>query len=72
VRDVVAAGMRTGEFGVPDARLAAFAICDMLNGLSNWFHDGGELALEDVVVGYVDMVVGRLLGSREGWTPVAG
>jgi AcrR family transcriptional regulator len=72
VRDVVAAGMRTGEFGVPDARLAAFAICDMLNGLSNWFHDGGELALEDVVVGYVDMVVGRLLGSREGRPPVAG
>jgi AcrR family transcriptional regulator len=72
VRDVVAAGMRTGEFGVPDARLAAFAICDMLNGLSNWFHDGGELALEDVVVGYVDMVVGRLLGSRDGRPPVAG
>jgi AcrR family transcriptional regulator len=72
VRDVVAAGMRTGEFGVPDARLAAFAICDMLNGFSNWFHDGGELALEDVVVGYVDMVVGRLLGSREGRPPVAG
>jgi AcrR family transcriptional regulator len=69
VRDVVAAGMATGEFGVPDARLAAFAICDMLNGLSNWFHDGGELGLEDVVVGYVDLVVGRLLGSAV--TPAA-
>ena len=63
VRDVVAAGMATGEFGVPDARLAAFAICDMLNGLSNWFHDDGKLGLEDVVLGYVDLV-GRLLGSR--------
>ncbi len=62
VRDVVAAGMATGEFGVPDARLAAFAICDMLNGLSNWFHDDGKLGLEDVVVGYVDLV-GRLLAA---------
>lgn len=62
VRDVVAAGMATGEFAVPDARLAAFAICDVLNGFSNWFHDDRELALEDVVVGYVDLVVGRLLG----------
>jgi AcrR family transcriptional regulator len=63
VRDVVAAGVRSGEFAVPDARLAAFAMCDMLNGISGWFHDDGELALEDVVVAYVDMVVGRLLGA---------
>src|SRR3954468_21646462 len=46
VRDVIVAGMRTGEFTVPDARLAAFAVCDMLNGISGWFHDDGELALE--------------------------
>jgi AcrR family transcriptional regulator len=65
VRDVIAAGMRTGEFAVPDARLAAFAMCDMLNGTSGWFHDGGELALEDVVVGYVDLIVRRLLGSAQ-------
>jgi AcrR family transcriptional regulator len=63
VRDVVAAGMATGEFGVPDARLAAFAICDMLNGLSSWFRDDRELGLQDVVAGYVDLIVGRLLGS---------
>lgn len=62
VRDVVGAGMATGEFDVPDARLAAFAICDVLNGFSNWFHDDRELALEDVVLGYVDLVVARLLG----------
>lgn len=61
VRDVVAAGTTTGEFGVPDARLAAFAICDVLNGFSGWFHEDRELAFEDVVVGYVDLVVGRLL-----------
>ncbi|GAA3241060.1 TetR/AcrR family transcriptional regulator [Pseudonocardia petroleophila] len=65
VRDCVAAGMAAGEFGVPDARLAAFAICDMLNGFSHWFHADRELALDDVVEGYVELVVGRLLGSPD-------
>jgi AcrR family transcriptional regulator len=65
VRDVVAAGMVSGEFTVPDARLAALAMCDMLNGFSHWFHEGRELGLEDVVTGYVDLIVGRLLGSPD-------
>lgn len=65
VRDVVTAGMLTGEFTVPDARLAALAMCDVLNGFSHWFHDGRELGLEDVVTGYVDLIVGRLLGSPD-------
>jgi AcrR family transcriptional regulator len=63
VRAVVAAGATSGEFAVPDPRLAAFAICDMLNGIGNWFHDGGELALSDVVAGYVDLIICRMLGS---------
>lgn len=65
VRDCVAAGMAAGEFPVPDARLAAFAICDMLNGFSHWFQADRELALDDVVEGYVDLVVARLLGSPD-------
>jgi AcrR family transcriptional regulator len=64
VRDVVAAGMRTGEFTVPDARLASFALTDMLNGISNWFHDDGELSIEDVADNYVELAVHRLLGAR--------
>ncbi|MHA6793365.1 TetR/AcrR family transcriptional regulator [Pseudonocardia bannensis] len=63
VRDVVVAGVRTGEFRVPDARLAAFGLLDMLNGISNWFHDDGVLGLEQVVDGYVELIVGRMLGS---------
>ncbi|MFC4943594.1 TetR/AcrR family transcriptional regulator [Pseudonocardia sp. GCM10023141] len=63
VRDVIAAGMRTGEFTVPDARLATFGLLDMLNGISNWFHTDGDLSLDDVVDGYVELIVGRLLGA---------
>lgn len=72
VRDVVAAGIRTGEFTVPDARLAAFALLDMLNGISNWFHESGELTIEQVVTGYVDLAVGRLLGAGTGTGTTGG
>ena len=63
VREVIAAGVVAGELAVPDPRLAAFAVCDMLNGLSNWFRPGGELSLPDVADGYVDLIVGRMLGG---------
>jgi len=64
VRDVIAAGVAAGELTAPDPRLAAFAVCDMLNGLGNWFHPDGELSLSEVADGYVDLIVGRMLGGR--------
>jgi AcrR family transcriptional regulator len=66
VRDVITAGMRSGEFTVPDARLASFALTDMLNGISNWFHDGGELSIDDVADNYVELAVHRVLGASHG------
>ena len=66
VRDVIAAGVAAGELTVPDPRLAAFAVCDMLNGLSNWFHPDGDLSLDEVADGYVDLIVGRMLGVVRG------
>lgn len=62
VRDVVTAGVAAGEFTVPDPRLAAFAVCDLLNGTAVWFHDDGDLALDDVVRGYTALVA-NLLGA---------
>ena len=60
---MIAAGVAAGELTVSDPRLAAFAVCDMLNGLSNWFRPDGELSLPDVADGYVDLIVGRMLGG---------
>lgn len=65
VRDVIDAGMRSGEFAPADPRLAAFAAFGVLNGISTWFHEDGALDLEEVVCGYVVLIVGRMLGSRE-------
>ncbi|TDD84559.1 hypothetical protein E1202_23015 [Saccharopolyspora karakumensis] len=36
VKDVLAAGMRSGEFRTMNPKLAALGILDMLNGVSNW------------------------------------
>ncbi|WP_308252333.1 TetR/AcrR family transcriptional regulator, partial [Pseudonocardia sp. KRD291] len=69
VRDVIAAGIRSGEFTVPDARLATFAVLDMLNGLSNWFRPDRDLDLDTVVSGYVDLVVVRMLGASRCPSP---
>ncbi|MGU3435857.1 TetR/AcrR family transcriptional regulator [Actinomycetes bacterium M1A6_2h] len=63
VRDVINAGIRSGEFTVPDARIASFAITDMLNGIANWFHDGGEMTIDDVADHYVELAIHRLLGG---------
>ena len=60
----VAAGMAAGEFAVPDPRLAAFALCDALNGLSTWFHEDGPLPLEAVAEGYVGLLVDGMLARR--------
>ncbi|GGF98619.1 TetR family transcriptional regulator [Rhodococcoides trifolii] len=64
VRDVINAGIRSGEFTVPDARIASFAITDMLNGIASWFHDGGELTIDDVADHYVELAINRLLGGN--------
>ena len=63
VRDVIAAGVTAGELAVADVRLAAFAVCDVLNGVSHWFHPGGELSHEAVADGYVALVVDGMLGA---------
>ena len=69
VRDVVAAGVAAGEFRVPDARLAAFALLDTLNGIARWFKPEGPLDLDTVAEGYVRLLVEGMLGAR---TPSPG
>ena len=43
VRDVVAAGVRAGEFAVEDPGRAAVAILDMVNGISWWLRDDHDV-----------------------------
>jgi len=59
VRDVVAAGVRTGEFAVDNPSLAAVAVLDMVNGISWWLH--GDRDLDELVESYVAFALDGVL-----------
>lgn len=63
IRDLIAAGQRSGAFSGSDPRLTSIAILDMINGVNRWYHDGGELTLEEVIAWYVVLVTDHLLGT---------
>lgn len=64
VADTIAAGVRAGEFQVPDVRLATLALLDMLNGTSAWYDADGPRSADELADTYVDLAVGQLLGGR--------
>jgi AcrR family transcriptional regulator len=67
-RDALAAvierGCREGVFEVPDAKLAAMAALDMVNGLVQWFKPRGEKDLQLMATRYGDAVIGLLRGWK--------
>lgn len=64
VAETIAAGVRAGEFRVPDVRLATLALLDMLNGTSAWYDSDGISSADEIADTYVDLAVGHLLGGR--------
>jgi AcrR family transcriptional regulator len=73
VHDVVAAGVRSGEFEVEDVHLAALAMLDMLNGISRWFSERGPLTVDQLADRYVTLIVdGLLRANRTGRRTTAG
>jgi AcrR family transcriptional regulator len=55
-------GQATGEFEVPDTKLAAMAVIAMLTGVNTWYREGGRLSLERVEQIYWTMVRGAVKG----------
>ncbi len=60
---LLARGAMTGQFTVPDTKLAAFAVIAMLTGVNTWYREGGRLSLARVEDIYWDMVR-RSVGAR--------
>ena len=56
VRDVLAAGMRSGEFRALDPGIAALGILDMLNGVSGWIRGTTDEDTDDVVATYTALL----------------
>lgn len=60
VRDVLAAGMRSGEFRELNPTIAALGICDMLNGVSTWIHGDEDSDVDEVVATYTALLFNGL------------
>lgn len=64
VRDVLAAGMRGGEFRELNPSLAALGLLDMLNGVSSWIRGEQDADTDEVVETYIAMLF-QGLGARD-------
>lgn len=61
IADVIGEGVAAGEFAVPDPRIAALALLDMINGVNAWFTADGGLTIEQLADLYSELAVGGLL-----------
>ena len=53
---ILSDGVETGDFAVPDTKIATLAVIAMLTGVNTWFREGGRLSLDEVERIYWDMV----------------
>ena len=67
LREVVDAGVATGDFATPDPRVTTFAILQMGMAVSAWYRPEGSLAIDDLCAIYVELAL-KMLDPR----PVAG
>jgi AcrR family transcriptional regulator len=60
VRDVLIAGMRSGEFRELNPALATLGILDMLNGVSGWIRGGEDADADEVVATHTALILSGL------------
>lgn len=56
LESILRRGVASGEFAVPDTKIATLAVIAMLTGVNTWYRAGGRLSLEQVETIYWDMV----------------
>jgi AcrR family transcriptional regulator len=66
VRDLVAAGMRRGEFAKGDASLVTRAMLGAVNWTARWYRHGGTQSVAEIADGLADYLVRGLLRKTEG------
>lgn len=71
VRNLIASGMRTGEFVPGDAALMARAILGALNWSVQWFRPDGEMTAEEIAEKLANYLVRGLLAKVESSRPLA-
>jgi AcrR family transcriptional regulator len=62
-RDVISAGVKTGELAADDPALAGRAILSALNGIADWYRPDGRLSAVAIAGHYADLLAGALESS---------
>ncbi len=63
LESILAEGVAAGQFHVPDAKIASYAIIALLTGVVNWFKPDGRLSAEGLADEYWQMVA-QLVGLQ--------
>jgi AcrR family transcriptional regulator len=63
LQTLLAQGAASGEFTLPDAKMATLALIAMLTGVTSWYREGGRLSRADVQTLYGDMAL-RAVGGH--------
>ncbi|MGW3737429.1 TetR/AcrR family transcriptional regulator [Streptomyces sp. NPDC005148] len=62
-RVLIERGAAEGVFRMQSARIASYSILDMGIGVASWFHEGGELSVDQLAYQYGDIAL-RIVGAR--------
>jgi AcrR family transcriptional regulator len=65
-REIITQGNMMGIFQVRNVKLAAIALIEMCNGVSNWYRPHGELTLTQVCHMHADWALGLVRAVRDG------
>ena len=63
-RQVIADGVKTGEFQPVDPRLTAMAILSALNGIATWYRADGPLSAEDIADQHASLFLSGLANNE--------
>jgi AcrR family transcriptional regulator len=63
LRSLIAEGCAIGDFSVPSAKLASYAILEMGMGVASWFNPDGELSVDEVAYIYTEIAL-RMVTER--------
>jgi AcrR family transcriptional regulator len=68
--ETIEAGARSGEFHVPDVKLATLALIEMCSGVAYWYSPNGRLSLDAISKAFVEMTL-SLLGVETERQPTS-
>lgn len=64
VHGIVDRGLRAGKFNVRDSQIAAFALVQMLTGVTRWYRPQGRLNTQELIALYTELTTGMLKAGK--------